>query len=97
MQVTLGQAAKQLGIGKATLSRYIKQGKLSAAKQDDGSYRVELRLLDTAYRDQLLCHFEDNRLTITYTRTFSVMLTIRRFRVLEVPWIASRFPGLRIR
>src|SRR5688500_17387905 len=46
MQVTLGQAAKQLGIGKATLSRYIKQGKLSAAKQDDGSYRIDVSELD---------------------------------------------------
>jgi excisionase family DNA binding protein len=46
MQVTLGQAAKQLGIGKATLSRYIKQGKLSAAKQEDGSYRIDVSELD---------------------------------------------------
>jgi excisionase family DNA binding protein len=46
MQVTLGQAAKQLGIGKATLSRYIKQGKLSAEKQEDGSYRIDVSELD---------------------------------------------------
>jgi excisionase family DNA binding protein len=46
MQVTLGQAAKQLGIGKTTLSRYIKQGKLSAAKQEDGSYRIDVAELD---------------------------------------------------
>jgi excisionase family DNA binding protein len=41
MYLTLGQAAKQSGIGKATLSRYIKQGKLSAQKQEDGSYRID--------------------------------------------------------
>jgi excisionase family DNA binding protein len=46
MQVTLGQAAKQLGVGKATLSRYIKQGKLSAQKQEDGSYRIDVSELD---------------------------------------------------
>ena len=46
MQVTLGQAAKQLEIGKATLSSYIKQGKLSAAKQEDGSYRIDVAELD---------------------------------------------------
>ena len=46
MQVTLGQAAKQLGIGKATLSRYLKQGKLSAQKQADGSYRIDVSELD---------------------------------------------------
>jgi excisionase family DNA binding protein len=46
MQVTLGQAAKQLGIGKATLSRYLKQGKLSGHKQADGSYRIDVSELD---------------------------------------------------
>jgi len=35
-----------LGIGKATLSRYIKLGKLSAAKQEDGSYRIDVAELD---------------------------------------------------
>ena len=46
MHVTLGQAAKQLGIGKATLSRYLKQGKLSGHKQADGSYRIDVSELD---------------------------------------------------
>jgi predicted site-specific integrase-resolvase len=46
MHVTLGQAAKQLGIGKATLSRYLKQGKLSGQKQQDGSYRIDVSELD---------------------------------------------------
>ena len=49
MHVTLGQAAKQLGIGKATLSRYIRQGKLSAAKQGDGSYRIDVAELDRVW------------------------------------------------
>jgi excisionase family DNA binding protein len=46
MYLTLGQAAKHSGIGKATLSRYIKQGKLSAQKQEDGSYRIDASELD---------------------------------------------------
>ena len=46
MHVTLGQAAKQLGIGKATLSRYLKQGELSGQKQEDGSYRIDVSELD---------------------------------------------------
>jgi excisionase family DNA binding protein len=46
MYLTLGQAAKQLGIGKATLSRYLKNGKLSAQKQPDGSYRIDAAELD---------------------------------------------------
>jgi excisionase family DNA binding protein len=57
MQVTLGQAAKQLGIGKATLSRYIRQGKLSAAKQGDGSYRIDVAELDRV-RDIMRPHAE---------------------------------------
>jgi excisionase family DNA binding protein len=57
MQVTLGQAAKQLGIGKATLSRYIKQGKLSAQKQEDGSYRIDVSELDRV-RDIMRPHQE---------------------------------------
>jgi predicted site-specific integrase-resolvase len=46
MYLTLGQAAKQSGIGKATLSRYIKQGKISAQKQEDGSYQIDAAELD---------------------------------------------------
>jgi predicted site-specific integrase-resolvase len=39
MKLTLGQVARELGMNKATLSRYVKQGKISAKKQEDGSYR----------------------------------------------------------
>jgi hypothetical protein len=46
MQLTLGQAAKAVGMNKATLSRYIKQGKISAEKQEDGSYRIDPSELD---------------------------------------------------
>lgn len=55
MHVTLGQAAKHLGIGKATLSRYLKQGKLSGQKQADGSYRIDVSELDRI-RDLLRPH-----------------------------------------
>jgi len=46
MHVTLSQAAKHVGINKATLSRYIKQGKISAVKQEDGSYHIDPSELD---------------------------------------------------
>jgi hypothetical protein len=46
MQLTLGQAAKAVGMNKATLSRYIKQGKISAEKQEDGSCRIDPSELD---------------------------------------------------
>ena len=41
MHYTLGQAAKATGISKPTLSRAIKNGKLSAQKQPDGSFLID--------------------------------------------------------
>ena len=39
--VTLGSAAKQLGIAKPTLSKAISKGQLSAARRDDGSFAID--------------------------------------------------------
>jgi hypothetical protein len=44
--LSLGQAAKQAGITKATLARYIKSGRVSAVKQPDGSYHIDASELD---------------------------------------------------
>lgn len=41
MKLTLGQAAKEAGVSKPTLSRAIKSGKLSAEKQADGSFSID--------------------------------------------------------
>lgn len=38
---TLGQAAKQAGCSKATISRAIKKGNLSAKKNDDNTYSID--------------------------------------------------------
>jgi excisionase family DNA binding protein len=38
---TLGEAAKQAGVSKPTLSKAIKTGRLSAESQPDGSYRIQ--------------------------------------------------------
>ncbi len=46
MKLTLGQVARELEMNKATLSRYIKQGKISAEKQEDGSYRIDPSEID---------------------------------------------------
>lgn len=40
-QLTLGQAAKQVGKSKSTLTRAIQNGKLSAQRQDDNSYGID--------------------------------------------------------
>jgi excisionase family DNA binding protein len=41
MKLTMGQAAKQLDCSKATLSRAIKDGRLSAERREDGSYAID--------------------------------------------------------
>lgn len=40
MNYTLGEAAKAAGFSKPTLSRAIKNGKLTAKKLEDGSYQI---------------------------------------------------------
>lgn len=41
MKLTLGQASKETGVSKATLSRALKSGKLSGEKQEDGSFKID--------------------------------------------------------
>lgn len=40
MSYTLGQAAKAADVSKTTIQRAIKSGRLSASRQDDGSYVI---------------------------------------------------------
>jgi excisionase family DNA binding protein len=49
MAYTLGQAAKATGISKPTLSRAIKSGRLSAQKQEDGSFLIDPAELHRVY------------------------------------------------
>ncbi len=41
MMLTLGQAAKETGKAKATISKAIKSGKISATKNDRGGYDID--------------------------------------------------------
>lgn len=41
MAYTLGEAAKATGISKASISRAINSGRISAIKKDDGSFSIE--------------------------------------------------------
>lgn len=41
MSWSIGQAAKETGLSKSTISRAIKAGKISALKQEDGAYLIE--------------------------------------------------------
>ena len=46
---SLGQAAKLVGVGKTTLTRNIKSGRLSAERRFDGSYLIEASELARVY------------------------------------------------
>jgi len=41
MKLTMGQAAKEAGISKATLSRAIKSGKVSATRNEKGGWDID--------------------------------------------------------
>lgn len=41
MHLSLGQAAKETGMDKSTISRAIKSGKLSATRKENGSYEID--------------------------------------------------------
>lgn len=41
MNLSLGQAAKETNLSKSTISRAIKEGRLSANKNDNGSYSID--------------------------------------------------------
>ena len=41
MKYTAGQAAKAVGVSTATITRAIKRGKVSASKDDNGSWQID--------------------------------------------------------
>jgi excisionase family DNA binding protein len=63
--VTLGNAAKQLGISKPTLSKAIAKGALSATRREDGSFAIDpselMRWWETVrhrFQGQPVIHFQ---------------------------------------
>ncbi len=49
MAYSIGEAAKAVGVSKSTLSRAVKNGRISAAKLDDGSYSIDPAELHRVY------------------------------------------------
>jgi hypothetical protein len=47
--LTLGQAARLTGLGKTTLTRAIKAGRMSAGRREDGSYEIDPAELSRVY------------------------------------------------
>ncbi|WP_170775905.1 hypothetical protein [Ruegeria lacuscaerulensis] len=48
--LSLGQAAKEVGVAKSTISKAIKDGRLSAEKLDNGSYKIDPSELFRVYQ-----------------------------------------------
>lgn len=49
VMLTLGQAARATGLGKTTLTRAIKAGRLSATRNDTGGYSIDPAELSRVY------------------------------------------------
>lgn len=47
--LSLGQAARLAGVGKTTLTRSIRAGRLSATRREDGSYEIDPSELSRVY------------------------------------------------
>lgn len=59
MKLTLKQAAEQSGKSKSTIQRAIKKGKLSAEKNDDGTYAIDPSELSRVYPATLTQHSDE--------------------------------------
>jgi DNA-binding transcriptional MerR regulator len=78
MSYSLGQAAKALGVSKATMHRYVQSGKVSAAK-DEASGRLQI---DPAELDRLrstvsLKQPQDGALSQSETSTETALLRVQ--------------------
>ena len=60
MKLTLGQASKEAGISKPSLSAAIKKGRLSAAKNESGVYEIDPAELFRVYPKKTKTNMEAN-------------------------------------
>ncbi len=67
MKLTLGQAAKEAGISKPSLSAAIKKGRLSASKNDSGVYEIDPAELFRVYPKKQEANQLDNSSSLTLT------------------------------
>src|SRR6266481_1812855 len=71
MHYTLGEAAKRTGLSKPTIQRAIKSGKLSALRNDDGSYAIDPSELERVYGDSPVTGNSDRHETQNVTAVSS--------------------------
>jgi hypothetical protein len=65
MKLTLGQAAKEVGISKPSLSVAIKKGRLSAYKNENGTYEIDPAELFRVYPPKTNTNSSANPVTLT--------------------------------
>ncbi|MCG8491687.1 MAG: DUF3972 domain-containing protein [Sneathiellales bacterium] len=67
MKLTLGQAAKEVGISKPSLSAAIKKGRISAIKNDSGAYEIDPSELFRVYPPKKAANEEVNSKSLPET------------------------------
>jgi chromosome segregation ATPase len=81
---TLGQAAKAADVSKTTIQRAIKSGRLSASRQEDGSYVIDPAELHRAFpRDGHADGEMKQSVTLNATRELRVEVEMLRERIGE--------------
>ena len=71
--ITLGEAAKRTGLSKATISRMIRKGRISAKeKGEDGAFRIDpaeiIRFMDAARVQRATVQAENEDTNVTHSK-----------------------------
>lgn len=74
MVYTLGQAAKAVGKSKATISKAIKSGRISASKSDKGVYSIDPSELHRVYPMVTQLPVEGERVNTNEVRELELLL-----------------------
>ena len=82
MPYTLGQAAKATGLSKPTLSEAIKKGKISARKNESGSFEIDPAELHRVYPPVASPASEDEQQTEHFrTHDFTAKIMVLEARL----------------
>ena len=89
MSYTLGEAAKAANFSKPTLSRAIKNGKLSARRLDDGSYQIDPAELER-WKDSNGHRNSSKKRSVTLEVTPETAFETRDFSELQIEVVTLR-------
>ncbi len=79
--LTLGEAAKETGLAKSAISRAIKSGRLSAVKQENGSFAIDPAELFRVYQSNS-CREQQAERSATHENTEAQRLEVNLLREL---------------